>query len=278
MINTLQIKQAQLRDGFFTTGSGSEVILVMGSCRVVNYVSYLESWNNLNGNRFTIHSLDPFNHNWNEKDERVDYGEALLKLETDEKLLSMFKSVNIFVHEFYKNGGLFNCDNDGDKAIYDFGMNPAIDICLPNLNDCFMLGADIVNFDADARKMATQDYNVMEKLSTETIEHIRAISALNLGKFLTVCHKSNVPEMSKFFLKNHFDKRLYWSYNHTTELFTWNVFLFINEKFLHLDLSNFPTEFEDIFRHGINTPLTDFDVEYLGYNWDEPVVELKSKL
>lgn len=278
MINTVQIKQQQLSKSFFTTGSGSEVILVMGSCRVVNYVSYLETWNNLNGNRFTIYSLDPFNHNWNEKNERVNYEEALLKLETDERLLTMFKSVDIFIHEFYKNGGLFNCDNDGDKTIYDFGMKPKIDICIPNLNDCFILSADIVNFDAEVRKKVIQDINVLSIISEETKDLIYKSHIKGIIKFNKNCDKSSIPTMANYFNNNHFNKRLYWSYNHTTELFTRTVFDFINDKFLHLDITNFPPKFEDIFRHGINTPLTDFDVEYLGYNWDEPIVELRSKL
>jgi len=278
MINTVQIKQAQLKRGYLTLGSGATTILVMGSCRVCNYVSYLDEWNRLNGDRFTIHTLDPFNFNWNENDERVDYEEALLLWEKDERLLAMIKEVDWFIHEFYQNSGIFNVNKDAGKSIYDFGMKPKLGICLPNLNDCFILSADIVNFDAEVRKKVLQDMNVLGKVSKDTTEFIQSASGGGILKFVTNCMKSDVPEMGKFFLQKHFDKRLYWSYNHTTELFTRTVFNFINEKFLHLDLKNFPTEFEDIFRHGINTPLTDFDVDNLGYSWDEPIVELRSKL
>lgn len=167
MINTVQIKEQQLKNGFFSIGTGPEVILVMGSCRVVNYVSYLAALNI--DNRFTIYSLDPFNWNWDAKDNRVDYRAALLMLQYDEKMLTMLKSVKIFIHEYYANAGMFNCDKKGlTKTIYDYGMNPEIDVCIPNFNDYFILFPDIITFDTELRNMAMQDYNVLGKLAEQT--------------------------------------------------------------------------------------------------------------
>ncbi len=195
-ITTVSIKQQQLAKGFFTTGSGPEVILVMGSCRVVAYVQYLHDWNEANNNRFTIHSLDAFNWNWNEKDERVDYMEALKKQESNLELLAMLKSVNWFVHEYYKNAGMFNCDKNANDGIYSFGLAPQLDICIPSFNDIFVMFSDIVTFAIGPRKMAIQDWNVLGKLSDQTISELATISQNNLQRFYDVCQLSDVPEMA----------------------------------------------------------------------------------
>src|ERR1035437_2380989 len=145
-INTVSIKGQQLANTYFQTGSGKEKVLIMGSCRVAPYVQYLNSWNEANGNRFTIYSLDPFNNHWGMNDERVDFDNALLKLETDERLLSMLKSVDYFFHEHYKNAGMFNVKKGDAKTIYNFGMSPKIDVCIPSWNDCFVLFTDKITF------------------------------------------------------------------------------------------------------------------------------------
>lgn len=278
MVNTVQIKQQQLEKGFFTIGSGPKVILVMGSCRVCNFITYLHEWSAAHGNPFTIHSLDPFNWCWDEKDNRVDYIEAISKMEQHEGMLSMLRSVDIFIHEFYANYGMFNCDKGAEKNIYQFGLNASTDICLPNFNDVFLLAGDILTFDTDARKKAIQDFNSMGKLSDQTKQQILSISKKNLDKFYDVCYKSDVPEMATYFFKNFPIKRLFWSYNHTSKHFTIEVFERINEKFLKLDLSTgFDKDHEDIFANNY-TKLTELDVEMYGYDWGEEIIPLKDKL
>lgn len=278
MINTVSIKQQQLTKGFFTTGSGSEVMLIMGSCRVAPYIQYMHDWNEANGNRFTIHSLDGFNHNWNEKDERIDYSQKLKELESDSRLTDMFKSVDIFIHEFYKNAGLFNCDKGANGGIYDFGMAANHDICIPSWNDIFVLFLDILAFDTDMRKKAIQDINVTGKLSEQTQKEIRAKGVVGLDKFFSVCQQSDVPEMSAYFGRNFKQKRFWHSYNHVTKNFTLEVFKLINDKFLHLDLSKgFNEDHVDMFANSF-TKLTEYDVEAYGYDWGEEIVSLKDKI
>lgn len=276
MINTVSIKSAQLTEGFFTIGSGKEVVLIMGSCRVAPYVEYLHQWNEANGNRFTIHSLDPFNFNWNIQDERCDYEEALSKWETDGRMLSMLSSVDIFIHEFYKNSGMFNVDKV-EKSIYDFGMKAKIDCCIPNLNDYFILFKDIVSFDLELRKKAIQDINVIGRLSEEIQKEIYVLSQRNLNKFYEVCLKSDVPEM-KYYVENNFRKdRLWHSYNHVSKYFTLALFNLVNDKYLKLAVtSDFLTQIfrEDMFANSF-TPLTEYDLKWYGYLWDE---EIKSIL
>lgn len=278
MINTVFIKKNQLRHGFLTLGSGKEVVLIMGSCRVVNYVTYLNDWNEANGNRFTIHTLDPFNWWWNENDDRVDCEAVINGFEKDETMLSMLRSVDIFIHEYYQNFGIFNCSKESTKNIYQFGMSPKIDVCVPSFNDLFILFGDIVTFDSEMRKKAAQDFNALGKLSAKTKNEILEVSQQNIAKFYKVCRLSDIPEMESFFMLNFKSCRLFWSYNHVSKWFTLAVFKIMNSKFLKLDLSKgFNEGHEDIFANNY-TYLTHEDIEAYGYNWGEEIKPLRDRL
>lgn len=276
MINTLDIKLAQLQNGFFTVGSGKEIMLIMGSCRVAPYVEYFDRWNVENDNRFTIHSLDPFNFHWNIEDKRVNYDEALTSWETDERMLNMLKSVDYFIHEWYENSGMFNCFIDGWKNIYQFGMEPKFNICLPNWNDVFVLFNDIVKFDLDLRRKATQDIAVIGKISEKIQNEIAYISKGNLEKFYNICLKSDVPEMAIHVLENIKQTRFFHSYNHVSKYFTLAIFKYINDKFLNLTM---PDDFikyiskEDMFDNSF-TRLTEYDKLHFGYDWGEETAEI----
>ncbi len=259
MINTVNIKSQQLRNGFFKTGNGPEIVFIMGSCRVVNYVNYFAAMP-----QFTVYSIDPFNFNWNEKDERVDYTEALRVMETHTELLAMLRSVKIFIHEWYENAGMFNI-----KEIYNYGLKPDIDICLPNWNDVFVLYQDIVNFDTEIRKMAVQDYNVTGKLSLETIIAMEQKAEDGYKKFYKVCALSSFPEFSAYFVLNFRSVRLFWTYNHVTNLFTLTLFRMMNEKYFNGSLSVNP-DHQDMFANNY-THLTQYD----NFEWGEERIKLK---
>ena len=275
MINTINTKEQQLRNTYFSVGTGAEVILVMGSCRSVQYMNYFNDYNEANGNRFTINFIDPFNWHWNETDERVDYEQILLNLEKDERLLSMLKTVKVFIHEYYQNSGMFNVFKGQGKNIYDFGMNPEMDICIPNFNSLFILVADIVSFDSEIRQLAFQDFNATGKLSEHTIQKINDVRENNIEKFYQVCSMSDVPEMGLFFKENYKRERLFWTNNHVAKGFTLAIFKFINDKFLHLDLSKgFNPDHEDMFANNY-VHLCEYDK---GFEYNEEVVPLISKL
>lgn len=267
MINTLNIKEQQLVDGFYKTGSGPKNILVMGSCRVVNYVTYLKEWNEANGNPFTVYSIDPFSWNWNMKGERTNYEEEILNQQSNEKLLTMLKSVHIFIHEYYQNAGMFNCDKSAVKNIYRFGMEPCTDICIPNFNDLFILFNDIVDFDVSLKKKVNQDLNSFGKISYDVQKEIYHKSQSEIIKFYEICYKSDLPEMARWFEDNFKKTRLWCTCNHVTKEFTLAIFDLINEKFLHLDLSKwFNRDHEDLFANNC-TQLTPYDLEWYGYLW-----------
>lgn len=284
MINTVNSKAEQLTNGYFKVGSGRETILIIGSCRSVPYCNYLNKYNEQNGNPYTIAFIDPFNFCYNKFDERVNMEENILSLENDTRILDLFKSTDIVIHEYYSNYGMFNFDKEANKNIYQFGLNPKtyliplyspsdfrvsskLDICIPNFNDLFILFKDIVSLDIDIRKKAIADINVTGKLSEETQRDIFYISQKNINKFYNICQKSDIPEMAQYFEKTFKNERLFWTSNHVSKNFTKAIFNFINDKYFGLKLSNdFYDDQEDMFANNY-THLTQYDLDYYGYSW-----------
>jgi hypothetical protein len=268
MINTVNTKAEQLRSGYFKAGNGKETVLVMGSCRSVPYVNYL-----LASDRFTVCFIDPFNWNYDLQDNRTDFEKVIEALETHEGLISMIKSVDIFIHEYYNNFGMFNCTKEG-KNIYQFGMNPKVDICIPNFNDLFILVGDLVTFDSDVRKMVMQDFNVLGKLSSESEDFIRIKSNDAVRRFKETCLKSDLPEMEQYFEDNYRTTRLFWTYNHVSKAFTLKIFELISAK---IRMQPADPNHLDMFANNY-THLTEYDSSILGIKWDEKIKSLKDKI
>lgn len=277
MINTISIKEEQLKLGCFHTGSGKENILIMGSCRSVPYINYFDKWNKENGNRFTIYFIDPFNWNWDYQDNRVDYQEALTKQETNDYLLNILKSIDIFIHEYYANAGMFNVFKDAEKNIYQFGLKPKMDICIPNFNDIFILTRDIVSFDVEIKKKSIQDYNVIGKLSDQTLVDIDQARKNNLNKFIGICAKSDIPEFAQIFMDNYKLTRYFWTFNHIAKEFTLQIFKLVNDKFIKLYMTDF--YWDQISKQDMYANNYTFLCEYdFGYQWKEETKVLKDIL
>lgn len=277
MINTINIKQAQFEVFRVGNAESKEVILIIGSCRSVPYLNYLDHYNKLNNNRFLIYFIDPFNYNWDVNENRVDSEAVITSLETDKNLLDIISSATIFIHEYYGNFGMFNTFKDAEKNIYKFGMNPKIDITLPNFHDVFIMFNDIAKFDTEIRTMAEDDLKSLGTLSDETLNKMFDISQTNLNKFYDICLKSDFPEMKEWFQNNFLTTRLYWTYNHVSKYFTLKLFEWMNEKYLHLDLPSSYWSFiskEDMFDNNYTSP-TLYDKKFYDYKWDEPMQEFK---
>lgn len=277
MINTINIKQAQFE--VFRTGNpaSKEVVLIIGSCRSVPYLNYLDYYNKLNNNKYLIYFIDPFNYNWDKDEKRVDSEAVITALETDKNLLDIFSSVKIFIHEYYGNFGMFNTFKDAEKNIYKFGMNPEIDITVPNFHDVFIMFNDIAKFDAEIRTMAQTDISMNGKLSDCTLQKMFDISQANLNKFYGICLKSDFPKMKEWFQQNFLTTRLYWTYNHVSKYFTLKMFEWMNEKFLHLDLPSSYWNFiskEDMFDNNYTSP-TQYDKKFYDYKWNEQLADFK---
>lgn len=276
-IDTVNTKRQQLENGYFSIGNGSETILIIGSCRAVPYVQYFSDWNEVNGNRFRICFLDPFNWHFDLEDNRTDFEAVITALEKDQRILDLFASTDILIHEYYRNFGMFNMDKLAEKNAYQFGLNPKIDISIPPLNDVFILFGEIASFDSECRKMAIADYNVLGKLSPQTISHFKSVSERNIERFLRVASLSSIPEFGNWFLQTYQHERLFHSYNHISRAYTLQVLDMINEKFLNLDLSCIDRNHFDLYNNNVSR-ITQYDKDVLGIQWDEPTIDLKEKL
>ncbi len=276
-INTINTKEFQLRKGYCSLGTGEEKILIIGSCRSVPYVQYFYDWNKENNNRFTINFIDPFNFNYDLENNRVDMEEKILSLENNIDMLNMLKETDIFIHEYYNNFGMFNTNKLGEKNIYQFGLIPKIDICIPSFNDKFILVADIVAFNMEIRKKVIADYNVIGTLSKQTLEEIYKIREEQLEKFLEVCTMSSMGEFEEIFKENYKNIRYFHNSNHVSKHYTISIMLMMCE-FLRISLSEeFIKDLQDSndMYGNIYTSLTEYDE---GYSWNESIIPLKDLL
>lgn len=253
MISTLEAKEAQLKNGYYQSGSGPEQILILGSCRTLPYLSYLMRWNE-GKNQFTIRRIDPCD--WTVSN--VD----LVSLENNECILSAIKSTDIFIHEHLENYGMFNTDHltmhefiikkvRATKNIYQFGMNAKVDIGVPNFHDRFVLFNDY----PDCGLTTPPDYVERGEAAIE--------------QFCKLCSLTSFSEMGYHFLNNWRTTRFFWRPNHVAAAFTLYIFRLMNDKFLDLALTD---EFwagaatEDLFKDP-HTAVTQQDRDVYKLTW-----------
>jgi len=211
MITTNDTKQQQLQKGYYETGTGRKQILILGSCRTVPYLTYLRRWNDHNNDQFTIRRIDPC-------DWAVD-GIAINSLETDERILSVLRSCDYFIHEYLINYGMFNTDKTADKNIYQFGIKDPIDTSFPNWNDHMIL---------------EKDY---EAYGSTAPDNYQEIGEAQVEKFCSHAELSSFPEFADYFRDKWREIRFFWRPNHVSTAFTMYVFRRLNSKFLNLTLS-----------------------------------------
>lgn len=250
MITTIDIKR-KLRD-VYETGSGPENILILGSCRTVPYLNYLNRYNQNSGEPFKIYVIEPNNYHWNEHEQEVSLDEELTKLETNDRILSIIGKTDIFIHEHYGSFGMFNTGPLSMKNIYQFGMKALVDIRIPNFHDHFILENDY-----GSCGILTPD-NYIERGEKE------------IEKFCEVCDMSDFPEFGEHFKENWRLQRYFWRPNHVSSVFTIELFGLMNAKFLKFRLtSEFWDEAakEDLFKEP-HTQVTQRDIEGYGLQWN----------
>jgi hypothetical protein len=269
MIDTSTTKKEQLRTGYFQTGTGPERILILGSCRTLALTNYLDCFNRRFGNPFTIYRIDPHDFHWNTQDERVDIEAAVAAQERNSHLLDMLHSTPIFIHEYLRNYGMFNTDRQALKNIWQFGIAPRLDICLPNWHDRFVLFQDQLNADTALKGMVQAG-----GLTAELSCLMRDLGLAALDKFYNICRLTSFPEMADHFREWWTRKRFFWTGNHVSRHFTLYLFHQLNERFLHLSWDDaFQNEIEaqNLFSQP-HTPMTQADVDAYGLKWDEPII------
>lgn len=250
MIYTYDTKLAQLRDGCYRTGSGPMRVLILGSCRTIAFLNYLSRWNNMGGNPMTISYINPFDWHWNIADEVVDFEKAIDSLETDERVLSTLRSADVFIHEHFGNYGMFNTSKDVDKNIYQFGMSPKIDISIPNFHDHFIM---------------YNDFAAQGVVPTNWSEQGRSA----VDKFCSICSLTSFPEMADYFRNNWTKIRMFYTPNHTSKHFTIWLMRSMNNKFLHLPMTEDfwdSISHEDMFARPC-TEVTDLDRQTYGLQY-----------
>jgi hypothetical protein len=250
MIYTYDTKRAQLTNGCFKTGNGPTHVLILGSCRTMAFLNYLARWNNMSGDTLTISYINPFDWHWNANEELVDFEKAIDSLEKDERILSILRSADIFIHEHFGNYGMFNTSRDNPKNIYQFGMAAPTDISIPNFHDHFILYNDFVSFGT---------------LPDDWVQ--RGEDAVD--KFCLICTLSSFPEMADYFRNNWTKVRMFYTPNHTSKHFTMWLMRSMNDKFLHLPLTDSFWEQvsgEDMFASPC-TDITDHDRQAYGLQY-----------
>lgn len=274
-LNTINTKAEHFNHGFWSTGTGPEVVVILGSCRVVPYAQYFEYLNA--SNRFTVALIDVVNFYYDAQGFQVDPVPVVLRFENDPVLLDTLKRCKWFLHEHTANFGIFNTDLVESKNIYQFGINPAVDIMIPNFNDLFILFQDLVNFDSAIRAQAKSDCETLGGLHTETQQFIKARGLADIEKFLSICDKSSLPEFGTLFNETWRKVRYWQTCNHISNAFTIAIFGMICDK---LDIHPTPGFWADVAREDMyanpHTPVTTYDRNVYGIEWNEPTEVLKT--
>lgn len=249
MIDTVNTQAAHYIDGCWTTGTGEQVIVVLGSCRVLPYVNYFNRLNT--DNKYTICLINLVNFAFNESGNQVDPKMFTEQFENKTILLDMIKRCRWFIHEHAENFQFLNTSREADKNIYQYGMNAQVDISVPNFNDHMILANDYVDYGATT----PDDY--VERGEAE------------VEKFCNICTLTSFPEMADYFRDNWRTIRFFYRPNHISSAFTLYIFRKMNEKFLHLDLTD---EFwgaagqEDLYCNP-HTEVTDRDRKEYDIKW-----------
>lgn len=274
MIETQTCKDQQLTNGFFQSGSGREVVLLLGSCRTLHYINYLSVWNATHGNRFTVCRIDPHDFHWNKTNEIVDLESVIRSCETDERILGLLRRTSIFIHEYFRYYRMFNTDQNAETNIYQFGLKPRLDICIPNFHDKFVLFQEQVDFDPDVQAELKQ--SGMNAGLSEKLKH-RGLSQLD--KFYDICRLSSFPHFAEEFRSTWQNVRYFSTGNHVNRNFTLAIWRRMNEQYLNLptDLPfNQTIEAMNLFATPA-TPVTQYDVDAYQLNWGCPIETLKIK-
>lgn len=272
--NTINTKNGHHTHGFHCVGTGPEVIVILGSCRVLPYFNYLDRLNT--NNRFSVVLVNVVNFSFDAQGNPVNGREFTKQFETNEVLMSVLKRCKWFLHEHICTYGMFNVDKEQEKHIYQFGMAPEIDISIPNWNDIFILFQELVDLDTHVRQWTKVDMETWGAISGDLKKHVKEKGESRIQHFLDICAKTSLPEFGRIFQSTWRGNRYWWTGNHISSKFTTAVFQLMNNKFLHLAL---PDDFISwcLADDAYSTPcsrITKYDREAFGIEWPQATEEL----
>ncbi len=252
MLDTANTKAQHYTDGCFHTGTGEDVVMIIGSCRIFGYANYFDRWNrSWSPNPFTICVVNIVNFAMGPEGQSVNSDEFTVQFETNPVLLEMIKRCRILIHEHAENFGCFNTHRSCDKNIFKLGIDPEIEISVPNFHDVFL-------FENDYRNCGMQPpENYIEKGEDAVVNFTRK------------CQLTSFPEFGDIFRDTWRSIRYFWTPNHISSQFSTTIFGLMNEKFLKMPLTD---EFwdgarsEDLFKEPHTEP-TQRDIEGYGLRW-----------
>lgn len=249
MINTVNTKAEHYTDGCWRTGSGNDVVILLGSCRIMPFANYFSRLNR--DNRFTICVIYVVNFSEDVSGKPTNVEEVTGRLKDNPVFTDMIKRCRWFIHEHVRNYGFLNTTGDADKNIFQLGLQPELDISVPNFNDHLILANDWIAYGSTT----PDDY--VQRGNRE------------IERFCRLCELSSFPEMADHFRDNWKTTRFFWRPNHTASAFTLYLMRLMNDKFLHLDLDESfwaAAGQEDLFREP-HTHVTDRDRTEYGIKW-----------
>lgn len=272
--DTLNTKPGHHENGHFCVGSGSEVVVILGSCRVLPYLNYLNILNS--ENRFSLVLINIVNFSFDQQDQPVDGREFTKRFENEGPLWYIVKQCKIFIHEHCENYGCFNTSRESEKNIYQFGMAPEIDISIPNFHNIFILFQELVDLDAAVHEWAKNDIAATGELSEELKAKVKEKGMARIQDFLEICAKTDLPEFGDVFQSTWQYCRYWWTGNHVSSAFTESVFGMMNSKYFKIEP---PVEFLEWCKtyNPYSTPcskITRYDREAFGIQWPQPTEEL----
>lgn len=279
MIDTNHVKNE--RFNFYRIGNpkSDDVILIVGSCRMFFYLNYLNEYNK-NG-KYLIYFIDPIDYLWDKNNAlRPSHDAYTAFVDTMEKrsdLLDIIKKTKIYIHECYKYHGIFNGRDMSRKNIFDFGMKPNVNVCIPAFDNVFMLFSEYIEYSIDYKLQAKEDYANNGKLSQDLIKKILNRSGEHIERFYKNIADSSLPEFRQYYDDNFRKKRMFYTFNHVTNEYTIPIFRMINDKYLKFNIpDSMWTDFKNMrMFDNVKTPYTEYDVEYYGIQWNEPMVNFK---
>lgn len=269
------IKAIQREHGVFTIGSGPHSVMLLGSCRIVPYLNVFHRLNR--DNRFTLYMVNVVNFMFDLEGKSQNPLDIISRFENNQKVMDILKSCRWFIHEYLEHYGMFNSSKSSEKNIYQFGMKPEADVDVPNFHDLFVLFRDQLRYNPDLRTQAELDLQFYNRLSDDIQARMKENGLREIGKFLTTCGQTNVPEVGKEFEDTWKSVRYFWTSNHITNHYVALVMKWINRNHLHMDTDDnawYDLIGEDIYRTP-HTHLTQYDVDNFGLSWKESTVEIK---
>lgn len=250
-----------------------EVILMVGSCRSVPYLNYFKRINDMGIARLRVHFIEPWDQHWDSTGKEQDFAAALFRCEDDPRILKVLREATVFIHEHYGHCGMFNTLTTDQKNIFQFGLEPRLNITIPNFHDVFALFTEQLQFDAVKRERFQR-----EGMTNELFDEMKSFGLGEIDRFVRVCGMSSFPTFGWQFLNEWTERRYFWRGNHVAMPFTLGIFEHVLNDFLNIKA---PESFwdesrkEDLYANH-PAPMTLYDQSAYGLTWDEPVVELKA--